>query len=120
MIHHPSFNTMRAGVLVTLCLFVGCDSGHARLVLDLKRTGLAYHSFHTDNENKGPGNWNELIDYSRKANLFPESLEHVRDAGYTVTWSVQFDQMKKPLSQFVLAKPPSTGPTLMMDGGVRE
>jgi hypothetical protein len=108
-------------VVVAISACQGCGgNSQAKLSLDLKRTGLAYISFHDDKDKKGPANWDELIDYAGKANLFPESIKRVRDAGYTMTWNVKLSEVTQPTSNVILAKPASAGPTLMLDGSVRE
>jgi hypothetical protein len=104
------------GLIVNLA---GCGAGNeAKLRSDLQSTGLAYHSFH-DEKRKGPANWDELIDFAKKANLFPDGIARVRDAGYVVTWDVKFSEVKEGPANIVLAKPPGEGPKLMMDGSVQ-
>jgi hypothetical protein len=104
---------------LALLVCSGCGGANqAKLRNDLKATGLAYHGFQEDNK-KAPSNWDELIAYAEKANLFPDGIKRVRDAGYTMTWDVKLSELKEPASSTVLAKPPGTGPTLMMDGSVK-
>lgn len=109
------------GLLVCLSLITlqGCGgASQAKLRNDLKAVGLAYHSFH-DEKQKGPANWDELIDHAQKANLFPDAIKRVKDAGYQVTWDAKFASLTGGMSNTVLAKPPGAGPTLMMDGSVK-
>ncbi|HZN34985.1 MAG TPA: hypothetical protein VFB80_14245 [Pirellulaceae bacterium] len=107
------------GIALLACL-AGCGAAanQAKLRNDLKGLGLAYHSYH-DEHQKGPANWDELIAFAGKANLFPDGIKRVRDAGYVVTWDAKFTEVTQGLSNTVLAKPAGEGPTLMMDGSVQ-
>jgi len=108
-------------VVVALIACQGCTGSEAakeiKLRNDLKTLGLAYISYHDENQ-KGPASWEELIAYATKANLFPVAIQRVRDAGYEVTWNVKLSDVQGGTSNTVLAKPPGEGPKLMMDGSV--
>jgi hypothetical protein len=104
-------------LLLPLLAFLGCASGEAKHVNDLKAMGLAFVSFCDDNK-QGPANWEELIEYAKKVNLFPESIERVREKGYTVVWEINLQDVDP--STTVIAKPPDgKGYQLYGDGSVR-
>lgn len=97
----------------------GCGgAGQAKFRNDLKSFGLTYHIFHDENK-KGPASWDELIAYAQKSGGDVASIQHVKDAGYQVTWGANLNNITGGTSNTVLAKPPGAGPTLMMDGSVK-
>lgn len=106
------------GVSWVLFVLAGCGGGQARLINDLKQTGLAYHQYH-DQHQQGPANWDELIAFEKASSGDPIGLVRARDAGYQMKWSVRFSEVAEGLSNTVLAENPGGGPTLMMDGSVR-
>ena len=104
-----------AGMLVSAG---GCGAGQAQLVNDLKATGLTYHLYHDDHK-QGPPGWDELIKYAEETSNSPQAIRRVKEAGYQIAWNAKFDDVKGPLADAAIAKPPGAGPTLWMDGSVR-
>ncbi len=103
---------------VTLALGPGCSSQNRVLENDLRQLGLNYYNFHDLNQ-RGPGSWEELIDFAKQMGEPIEPYDRIRQAGYEVQWGVKFKELPSGLSDDVLAKRPSGGPTLMMDASIR-
>ncbi len=97
----------------------GCGSQEAVLVNDLKQVGVGYHNFHDANR-QGPAGWDEFMEFARGTNEPVEAYERVRAAGYELKWGVKFQDVTEGLGNSVLAQRPGGGPTLMMDGSVRQ
>jgi hypothetical protein len=111
-----AFALLTVAALVPL---TGCGGGQAQLTNDLKQAGLVYHTYH-DERTEGPANWDEMVAAAEKYGFQPDSIRRIQAAGYEMTWSVKFDDIKGGLANTVLGKPPASGgPTLMMDGSVR-
>jgi hypothetical protein len=112
------FRTAIMGCLgAMLVLLAGCGASQARLLNDLKQTGLAYHNYHDVNQ-QGPSGWDELINFDKGIGGDGQAITRVRDAGYQLKWNARFSQVGS-LAETVLAENPSGGPKLMMDGSVR-
>jgi hypothetical protein len=115
---------LRRSALLLLCVLCvalvacqGCQPDKdAMLRNDLKSVGLAYISFFDENK-KSPANWEELISFAERVNLYPDAAQRVRDAGYTMTWGANLND-QSAANDTVLASPPGTGPKLMMNGRV--
>src|SRR5689334_13133351 len=91
--------------LVVVPGFAGCDGGRAKLMEDLKYTGMAYHNY-IDEKQAGPPDWEELIRCAQFYGITGEHIRRVRDAGYEMKWNVKLADIKEPTSTVVLAKPP--------------
>ena len=103
---------------IALITCLGCQGKDAKLKDDLKKFGLAYVTFDVETK-KTPASWEELIAFAKsKPELFADSVERVRDAGYVVAWDAKAGPGGK--GNTVLAKPPGDGPVVMMDGRMEE
>jgi hypothetical protein len=100
-----------------LVLVAGCGASHARLMNELRQTGLAYHNYHDKNQ-QGPSGWDELISFDKDTGGDGAAIARVRDAGYQMKWNVKFSEVTEGLSNAVMAENPAGGPKLMMDGSV--